>query len=206
MRLNQLKWFLLISLCLFVTVVMAISSPLPLMQGMANQTLSFLQAHKIQLKNNPKLVKEIVNQVVVPHIDADRMAGAVVGRQYWQGATSSLRARFIQEFKQLVISTYSTAIASYDDDKIKFYPIRGGYANQATVPVRSVIIRKNGQRISIVYNLIAVGGQWKIYDFSIEGVSMVQSYRSQFADALTQGGLSVLVNRLIQYNYNRARR
>ena len=101
-----------------------------------------------------------------------------------------------------MISTYSATLASYDGDRVQFYPERGNgnAAGQTIVTIDSVIIRRNGQRIPISYNLNKNGGQWKIYDFSIEGISLVQSYRSQFAETLTQGGMPALLKRLIAHN------
>lgn len=197
------KWLLLFPLFLFCNYTLAASSPLTTMQDMANQTLSFLQKNQSRLKSNPELINSMVNRVLVPHIDADRMGGAVVGRRYWDNATPEQRNEFIRQFKRLVISTYSNALSSYDDDKIRFYPLRGNYEGQKTIQIRSVIIRKNGQRISIDYNLVLTKGKWKIYDFSIEDVSMVQSYRSQFGSVLARGGLPELIQRLVIHNRGR---
>lgn len=198
-RLN-LKWALLFSLFLFCALAFAMSSPLIMMQNIANQTLSYLQRNKSHLHGDPQLIHRIVNRVLVPHIDADRMGGAVVGRHYWKNATSTQRAEFIKQFKYSVISTYANALASYDDDKVRFYPLRAGYTGKKLVQIRSVIIRKNGRSIPITYDLVLTGGQWKVCDFSIEGISMVQSYRSQFASVLARGGLPALIQQLVIHN------
>ena len=189
---------LFIVLFLLCGSVFAASSPLTTMQTVAGKMLTFLYQHKSQLTGNPKLINRIVDQVLVPVIDTNRMAGAVVGRRYWQQATPAQRTQFVKEFKDLVISTYSKALSSYNDDQIRFYPLRGSYGR--TVQIRSMIVRKNGQRISITYNMVKSGGSWKVYDFSIEGVSIVQSYRSQFASTLAQGGLPALIKQLQAYN------
>jgi len=68
------------------------------------------------------------------------------------------------------------------------------------VTVNSIIVRKSGQRIPVNYNLSRVGSSWKVYDFSIENVSMVQSYRSQFSGVLASSGLTGLIQRLSQHN------
>lgn len=66
--------------------------------------------------------------------------------------------------------------------------------------MESVIIHQDGRQVPISYNLFNDGGQWKIYDFSIEGVSLIQSYHSQFSRMLAQKGLVILLERLIAYN------
>ena len=71
---------------------------------------------------------------------------------------------------------------------------------EESLVVKSLILRRNGQKISVVYNLERQGDSWLIYDFSIENVSMVQSYRSQFANVLEQGGVKLLIQRLQAHN------
>jgi phospholipid transport system substrate-binding protein len=83
---------------------------------------------------------------------------------------------------------------------VTFKPLREDFATRQTTTVYSTIVRKNGQRIPISYDVVRHGAAWKVYDFSIEHVSMVQSYRAQFADALAQGGMPALLKRLQNHN------
>jgi phospholipid transport system substrate-binding protein len=194
------RWFALLFLFLICQLASATNSPTSMLQNVANQMLAYLQQHQAELNSHPQLIAGVVERVLVPHINTDRMAGLVVGRQVWQTATPAQRQAFIGEFKKLVISTYANALASYNNDRVQFYPLRGGFAGQRMVTVNSVIIRQNGQRIVISYNLVMNGSHWQVYDFSIEGVSMVQSYQSQFADVLAHGGMPALIKKLELYN------
>ncbi|AKQ33430.1 ABC transporter maintaining OM lipid asymmetry, periplasmic binding protein MlaC [Candidatus Coxiella mudrowiae] len=195
-----IKNAIFIILLFFCSFASASTSPLISLQDIANKMISELQQHQSQLKNNPQLINQIVNQQLIPHIDVDRMAGSVIGRHYWQTATLAQRKLFIREFEKMVVSTYSMALSFYDEDQIKFRPLQSRVANQKEVNVESVILRRNGQRIPISYNLVNNGRQWKVYDFSIEGISLVQSYRSQFSGILAQGGLAALLKRLVANN------
>lgn len=200
-RQQQIKIYIILFSFLLFSYAFAVTSPVVTLENVASQMLTYLQRNQDQLRHNPKIIHRIVDRVLVPHIDVDRMAGAVVGRRHWRKATPAERKRFINEFKYLVVSTYSAALSSYNDDKIRFYPLRSkSVVGHRTVKVNSVIIRKNGQRIPIAYNLVLKNGQWKVYDFSIENISMVQSYRSQFAGVLAQGGMSLLLKRLVIHN------
>lgn len=194
----------LITLCLVAPFVAfaASSSPVPMLQGASDQMISQLKQNQGRLKDK-KVIHQIVNNVLVPHIDLSRMAGSVVGRNYWMAATPAQRQQFIEEFKNLVINTYANALASFNDDQVQFYPMRGAVSS-STAQVRSVIIRKNGQRIGISYNVVKTDGAWKVYDFSIEGVSIVNNYSAQFSSTLAQGGMPMLINRL--YNFNRGKK
>lgn len=191
-----------LSLFLIVPMLALADSPVAVLQSASNQMIAQLEKNKSQLKNK-KVIHQIVNSVLVPNIDLNRMAASVVGRSYWMSATPAQQQEFIQEFKYLVINTYANALASYNGDRVEFYPLRGG-ANAHSVQVKSVIIRLNGQRIAITYNVANVNGAWKVYDFSIEGVSIVNNYQSQFANTLTQGGLPLLNKQL--YSFNRGGR
>ena len=184
-----------IVLAMMCSVALAIESPLVMMQSVSRQILAGLSANQARLQSNPSIISNLVHNTIIPHVDAARMAGTVLGRDVWLSATAAQKAQFIHLFTQQVISTYSSALASYNGDVIQFYPLRGGY-DQPVVQVNSLIVRKNGQTISVNYNLEQVDGSWKIYDFVIENVSMVQSFSSQFAGTLSAGGLPALLQKL----------
>lgn len=198
MNIKKITQTIGVALLLVAGSAFAIASPLPMLQAAANKMLVSLHENqsKLSTPQSGEIIAKIVDANLVPCIDVERMAGSVVGRQYWSAATPAQKKAFIQDFKQLVISTYSSALASYNDDVVEFYPLRGGYAGKSTVQVRSVVVRKSGQRIALNYNLMPVNDKWLVYDFTIEGVSMVQSYRAQFASTLAQGGMTELLKRL----------
>lgn len=178
------------------------TSPVATLNSAADEMISALAKNKAKLKSAEAdpIINKIVNQILIPHIDFDHMAGAVLGRQYWIKATPDQKQAFIREFTHLVTSTYAAALASYDDDRVQFYPLRENYSNLNSVTVNSVVIRKSGQKIPISYNLIRRGNTWKVYDYNIENVSMSQSYRSQFSDQLAQSGMAGLIQRLAEHN------
>lgn len=184
--------FLLSPLCF------AVISPATELQQVANHMITQLENNKSQL-HNMAVIRRIVNAVLIPHVAVDRMSSAVVGR-HWKTTTPAQRAEFEKEFSYLVTTTYASALASYDGDTVQVQPLRGDYASHQSTRVNSIVIRKSGQRIPITYDVVRVGNEWKVYDFSIEHVSMVQSYHSQFADVLAQGGMSALLTRLKSHN------
>src|SRR3990167_6093828 len=188
--------FLVSQLCV------ALSSPVNQFKNIANQMISSLDKNRSSL-SNISVIRRIVNKILLPNVDLNRMSASVVGR-YWVSATSAQKEQFKREFAYLVTTTYAAALSSYNNDKVQFYPLRENITNQQTMQIRSVIIRQNGQRIPISYDVVRAGNQWKVYDFSIENVSMVQSYRSQFSNVLASGGMSTLLTRLKQHNMRTA--
>jgi phospholipid transport system substrate-binding protein len=189
----------IVGFLLFFSVIAFASSPVAMLQNVANNMIAKLKQNQSQLKSSARVVHQIVNSTLIPYVDANRMAGMVVGRGNWYAATPNQRREFVKQFKQVVINTYSNALASFNDDKCKVYPLRVSTKGKWYTQVNSVIIRKNGQRIGISYNLIRSGKSWKIYDFSIEGVSIIQNYRSQFSGTLASGGMAKLIMRLKSY-------
>ena len=182
------------------TTAFAQQSPVKFMEGISTKIVHVLKKKQSKLKTHPHIVPGLVKKYLVPNVDLTRMSGSVVGRKYWTSATAQQKKQFIGEFAKLVITTYSSALASFDNDIIRFRPYRGNYKKRRAVQVNSVIIRQTGQRIPVSYNLEKANGSWEIYDFTIENVSMLQSYRSQFASTLAQGGLPRLLKRLKRHN------
>ena len=111
-------------------------------------------------------------------------------------ASANQKELFTANFVQLVVRTYSSALKDYSGEKVVFLPIRGGYEGKRFVTVSSIIKRANGQNIPISYSLVSKGSEWKIYDMSVEGVSLLQSYRSQFAQYLKDHSMDALINKL----------
>ncbi|EKE00758.1 MAG: Toluene tolerance protein Ttg2D [uncultured bacterium] len=178
--------------------VAADPAPLAMIKSTSSQMLRELDRHIGNLKNNDKLVYDLVNRVLVPHFDLISMSRAVIGPNYWQQASSNTQQQFIKEFTRYVIRTYSSALQSYDGETIKFYPIRGGISSK--VQIDSDLLLKNGPPIQMQYRLLQQGSQWLIYDFSVDGVSIIKNYNSQFAGTLRQGGLDAVVKQLQKNN------
>lgn len=190
-------------LCLFLSVLSLpawAAEPVQMLQTTADQIIAALKAHKADLKSNPKVSYRIVNQYLVPLVDQDTMAQAVVGRNAWQSATSSQRVAFIEQFRKLVVRTYAAAIAEFTDETVKFLPYRGDTSHTPIINIKSKIIRSNAPSISVNYTLAARGTSWKVIDFSVDGVSMVQSFKSQFQPQLSSEGLAGLITRLKAHN------
>jgi len=172
--------------------------PVAMLNSIAEQLIARLKAEKMSIRSNPSKVYSLAYQLVVPHANLDYMSRRVLPAQTWNQATPAQRAQFKKEFTALLVRTYSSALADYTDQTVKFYPVRGG--GSGTVTVRSQIIRSDGPSIPVNYSLVSSGSQWKLYDMTVEGVSMLQSFRSQFADKLSRGNMTDLLNALKQHS------
>jgi phospholipid transport system substrate-binding protein len=181
----------------FSQMMFAQPSPVPMLENCANQIISTLKANKSSLKNNPNIIYKAVETYFLPYVDVTGMSRSVLGRQVWQKATPAERAQFSKVFTQLVIRTYSSPLTQYKDETVQFLPIRGTLASRF-LRINSVIVRSEGQNIPLSYSLVSKDGQWKIYDISVEGVSLLQSFKSQFAQALQNSNITDVIKQMQQ--------
>jgi phospholipid transport system substrate-binding protein len=163
------------------------SDPVSMLQSLADQMIANLRANKATLKTNPNYVYSLARKIVVPHADLSEMSKRVLPPQLWNSATPAQRSRFENEFTTLLVRTYASALSDYTDQTVEFHPVRGGVTGKSTVRVDSQIIRTDGAPINVNYRLIRQGSVWMLYDMSVEGVSLIESFRSQFADKVSQG-------------------
>lgn len=184
---------MLVSVLCVLTVLASTSEPVTFLENHAQQLIGKLDTQK-NLTN--KYVRSAIRQTVMPIFDVHIMSRSVIGRRHWKSASEEEKQRFKKRFSQQVIAVYAAPLTEYDGDKIKFYPLRGKIPEHKRIVVHSKIIRKNGQQIPVDYRLIQKGSQWKVYDFSVEGISMIESYRSQYRETLQQGGLSALIRKM----------
>lgn len=181
----------------------ATSSPVDMLRSTAEQMIAELKANKASLQQDPNSVYGIVKRVLLPHVDQETMARSVLGRDVWQNGSESQHKRFINEYTFLLVRTYSRALASYNDQTIDFLPIRGGFEGKNFIEINSLIQQKDGPSIPVDYRLRLLGNEWKIYDITVDNVSMIQSYRAQFAEKVAQGGFEGLINSLTELNQTR---
>lgn len=190
----------ILSVFLIVNAYAADANPLVLLKSVANSMIAGLKENKASLKNKPEVVYGLAQKYVVPHADIEIMSKHVLSPQIWRQASATERDQFQKEFTKTLIRTYASALSAYDDQTVHFYPPRGDYAAAKTVEISSEIISVEHQPINVSYRLMRSGNTWKLYDLSVEGVSMLESFRSQFADILSQGNMAQLISRMSEHN------
>jgi phospholipid transport system substrate-binding protein len=205
MKLFLNRIFLTVFFSLFSLSAFAVTSPLAMLKPTSDQMLSELKSEQATLKSHPQKVFDIVNRILLPHVDMNTMARSVVQRSVWNNAAPQERQAFTQQFTALLIRTYASALASYTNQSIEFLPLRGGYEGQNQIQVQSQIVQPGGPPIPVNYILLLEGNQWKVIDFSVDNVSIVQNFRAQFGNDLNNSGLPALTQKLTQHNADLAR-
>lgn len=182
------------------SVAFAKEAPDQILNRVTQEMIQALRRHDAELKENPELIYKIVNKIIVPYIDWAAMSGWVVGRNAWASASESQRSAFIEEFKTLLIHTYASTLRAYNNQVVDYLPIRGGVEGKSRVLVSSLIKEPGRQPIRVTYRMADKGDTWKVYDISIEGVSLLKGFQSQFANEIQQGGIDKLLQRLRKHN------
>lgn len=178
----------------------ALESPINVLNDLSYRVIDELKREKATIKNKPQMVYRIVNRIILPYVDVKAMSRSALGRTVWLQATPAQRDRFSKEFVQVVVRTYGSALANYTNEKVQFYPLRGDYRTASRVEVDSDIVRTDGPPIRLTYRVVRSGDSWKVYDMSVEGVSLLHSFRSEFAQELSRGSLDQLIARLAERN------
>ena len=201
-----LKTFSIILVILFAANTFAASykSPVKMLRTVSTKAIDKLKADKKGLKSSKqvplKKIHVIINNVLLPHVDLNRMSREVLGRNVWDKATKAEKKRFKVQFTDLVINTYASALTTFDKNRIKFFPIRGGYKGKKIVQVNSEVDASGAPPLPVVYHLERHGSHWLVYDLSVDGISLIQSYKAQFAAVIQQKKLNGLITTLETHN------
>ena len=168
----------------------------------------------IDLVRNDKMIKagdmnyiaSVVDARVLPHLNFQRMTAAAVGPG-WRQTTPEQKNRLQEEFKILLVRTYSGALTQISDQAVTVRPLRGA-ATDAEVLVRSEL-KGRGDPIQLDYRLEKTPGQgagWKIYNLNVMGIWLIDTYRSQFAEEINAKGIDGLINTLAERNRSNAKK
>lgn len=190
------KWFALLSVVsgLFSVPALADEAPDVLVKNVANEVLEIIRKDKDIQNGNTKKAVELVEAKVLPHFNFQRMTAQAVGKD-WRQATPAQQKALADEFRTLLVRTYSNALTAYKNQTIDYKPLKMAPAD-TEVTVRTEIKQAGAKPIGINYELEKNGSAWKVYDVVIADVSMVTSYRDQFRQEIASSGLDGLVKSL----------
>jgi len=151
---------------------------------------------EIQKGNIPRIV-DLVDKKILPYADMRRTTEMAMGPN-WKKATPEQQAQLVTEFRNLLIRTYSGALSQLRDQTFQFKPLRAAPDDKEVV-VKTVVIGR-GDPVPIDYRLEKTANGWRVYDMNIMGVWLVEAYRNQFANQISQNGIEGLVKFLQERN------
>jgi phospholipid transport system substrate-binding protein len=192
------KKIVLILFCMLVFPAIAASAPEQLIRETSDKVLAEIKANGERYKSDPQGVYDLVNEVVLPHFDFAAMTDLALGR-HKDEVSAEQKPVIIDEFRQLLVRTYSSALLEYTDQVVVYLPMEGVEAD-GKVTVRTEIEQAGGFPIPINYLLRLGDDGWKVFDISVDDVSLVTNYRSSFSRAIRKDGVDGLIRTLQDRN------
>jgi phospholipid transport system substrate-binding protein len=174
----------------------AVPGPAPqaLMEQVSQSLLRELDADRAAYRKDPARLRALVDKYLLPNFDTEFAARRVLGK-HWTTATPEQRTRFINAFVGTLMAEYGDALLEFTGDRLKILPFRGDPA-ATTATVRTLVRRDDGTEVPVNYSLRGTPGGWKAWDVTIEGISYVKNFQTDFGAEINDKGLEHLIERL----------
>jgi phospholipid transport system substrate-binding protein len=183
----------------FTNTSVAQEAPDALVKRISQEVLDAAKSDKDIQSGNAKRILDLVETKILPHVDFQRMTALAAGR-FWREATPEQQKQLTNEFRTLLVYTYSGAISQVKDQKVEFKPMRADPAD-TEVEVRSQVVQpRGGEPIQLNYRLEKAASGWKIYDVNVLGAWLVETYKGNFASEINKGGIDGLIKTLTEKN------
>ena len=185
-------------LLLLVLPAQAATVPENLIRETSDRVIADIKANRDTYRQEPGKIYQLVDSVVLPHFDFSAMTDLALGN-YRDQVSAAQRPTIVNEFRQLLVRTYSSALLEYTDQELTYLPMEGS-VEDGRVVVRTEIAQAGGFPIPIDYSLRRGDDGWKVFDISVDQVSLVTNYRSSFARAIKKDGVDGLIKTLQERN------
>lgn len=191
-------WVGVLLACVSLGVQANMPEPEALIKSTVDEVLAIVKQDKDIQAGNKKKVNELVDAKVLPHFNFTHMTKLAVGKN-WRIATPEQKKVLEIEFRNLLVRTYTTAFTTYQDQEVEVKPLK--MANDAVeVTVKTSILNKGKPPLPVNYDMEKTASGWKVFDLSIEGVSLVTNYRGTFAEQVQKSGIDGLIKTLAEKN------
>jgi len=178
-------------------------APDALIRKTVDEVTAIIKRDKDIQAGNQEKILALVDAKVLPHFDFTRMTQLAVGK-YWRTATPEQKQALVTEFRNMLVRTYTKVFTVYRDQIIEVQPFKLAVDDDTEATVKTLIIKPGAQPTMVDYELKKSPDGWKAFDISIEGVSMVMSYRGTFTTQIQQSGIDGLIKTLAEKNANSA--
>ena len=170
-----------------------------LIQGISQKMQQALLQNQSQLRHDSSQIYDLVDDILLPHIDFEIIAQLVLGK-HWPKASSEQKQKFIEEFRTLMVRTYAKALLEYADSELHYPPLRQSSKEQR-VNVRVDVQLASGQKVPIDYTMCDRNGAWKVCNIVIDrSINFVINYRKQIDDQVRSQGLDQVIAQLSERN------
>ena len=195
---KRLFAWLMVAAFLSPMAALAQETPNALIQRLSADVLERIKSDKEIQSGNPRRVNELVDNVVMPHVNFQRMTALAVGR-HWRAATPEQQKQLMTEFRTLLIRTYAGALSQVGNQQVRLKPLRANEGDNEVI-VRSEVVQPRGEPVQLDYRMERAADGWKIYDVNVAGVWLVETYRGQFGQEIQAKGIDGLLRDLAEKN------
>jgi len=194
-----MKHLLSLLLVAFSSVALAQElAPDVLVKGITTEVIGIIKQDKEIQAGNPKKIADVVEARILPHFSFARMTQIAVAVN-WRRATPEQQKALTEEFKTLLVRTYSNALSLYRDQAIDFRPLRMR-PDDTEVAIKSEIRQRGAQPVTLDYDMERTPSGWKVFDVKVSGVSLITNYREEFAAQVRESGIDGLIKTLVSKN------
>ena len=184
----------------------SIQPPDEMLKIATKKMLRSINENRAEINQSPDKLKSLVEEIILPHLDFIAASKAVMGK-YWRRAAKDQKLKFIRQFRLLLLRFYSSALSEYlngrdkvlDENLIHYFPLKLK-EGEKSLTVRAEVQPDTGQPIPIRYRMHLTKKGWKIYDVSVEGISMITTYKNNFATQFRTEGIDALIASLKEKN------
>lgn len=173
-------------------------SPEAMIKHVTDDVLTIVRHDKDIQNGNTKKAIELVEAKVLPSFNFQHMTALAMGRD-WNKASPDQKKRLTEEFKTLLVRTYSNALTSYRDQTVRYKPAKGAPGDTEVV-VKTEIVQPGSKPIQLDYSVEKLDHGWKVYDVVVAGVSLVSNYRDTFNQEVRANGVDGLIQMLVNKN------
>ena len=201
LRVWWLSLFILVLLASTFQAAQANEDPKALLESVSKKMITALNENRDRIKQDPNVTQGLIEEILIPHLDFITASKYVLGK-YWDTATKQQKIGFIKAFRKLLLRFYSSALTEYlnshdghlDPDIMVFHAPAD--TNVKQLILRSEVQPKSGKPVPVNYQMHMTRKGWRVFDVSVEGVSVITTYKTSFASEIQQSGLDALISSL----------
>ncbi|HQR11017.1 MAG TPA: ABC transporter substrate-binding protein [Casimicrobiaceae bacterium] len=191
---------LCVAMWLAVAALPAFAQEAPdvLLKRVASDVMQIVKTDPKVQAGDQQRIREVIETKLLPNFDFDRMTALAMGRN-WAKATPEQQKVLVDQFRALLVRTYSGALSQYRDQTMEYKPLRADPA-ATDVTVKTEVVRSGQAPVQIDYSMTKTPTGWKAYDVIVGGVSLVTNYRDEFNEQVKSGGVDGLIKTLSDKN------
>lgn len=178
-----------------LTSAVAQEAPDVLVKRVTAEVMGTVKADREIKAGNRQRIQAVVEEKILPHLDLDRGTALTMGR-HWRAATPQQQQRLVEEFRALLMYTYSGAMSQIGHQKLEFMPLRDDVEDGEVVVRFQVKHTRSGEPVQVAYRLHKTQEGWKVYDVNVLGAWMSETYKSSFSEEIARGGIDGLIRTL----------